>query len=103
MAENREVDFEEDVDDLSKKRDVRQVVLGKRDEDIKEYVDNLDMKFSTYVKMLIRRDMNGGTESLEIIEARVNEVLTLMKGGAVPTVPKDRQHREQNEKSQGSG
>lgn len=82
------------------KRYTRQVVFGQNDDDILEFTDELEMKFSPYVKMLIRKDMNGGTESLEVIEAKLNEILSILNGGSVPTVAK---HKETNEKSESSG
>ena len=63
-----------------KERDVRQVVLGKEDDDIKEFISEMPNKFSTYVKELIRRDMNG-QDNADIVEARLNEIITMLKKG----------------------
>lgn len=65
----------------SRERNVKQVVFGKEDDDIKEFIEELPAKFSTYVKDLIRRDMNGQDNS-DIVEARLNEIITLLKKGA---------------------
>lgn len=65
-----------------KERDVRQVVLGKEDDDIKEFLEENPARFSTYVKGLIRRDMNG-QDNADIIEARLNEIITMLKRGSV--------------------
>lgn len=69
-----------------KERDVRQVVLGKDDDDIKEFIAEMPAKFSTYVKELIRRDMNGQDNS-DIVEARLNEIITMLKRGAGTPTP----------------
>lgn len=66
-----------------KERDVKQVVLGKEDDDIKEFISEMPNRFSTYVKELIRRDMNG-QDNADIVEARLNEIITMLKKG-VPT------------------
>lgn len=62
-------------------RDVRQVILGHEDYDIKKFLaEEEGLVFSAYVKDLIRRDMeeiNGTGNAL--IEARLNEILTLLR------------------------
>lgn len=65
-------------------RDVRQVVIGRDDEDIREFLEENQERFSLYVKRLIRRDMNG-LDNADIIEARLNEIITLLKNGSVAT------------------
>lgn len=67
-----------------KDRDVRQVVIGKDDQDIRDFLEENPERFSLYVKRLIRRDMNG-LDNFDIIEARLNELITLLKNGSVAT------------------
>ena len=58
-------------------RNIKPISFSKADEDILDYLDTIDDKFSTYVKKLIRQDMyrNGqDTEVKELIKT-INKLL----------------------------
>lgn len=58
-------------------RNIKPISFSKADEDILDYLDTIDDKFSTYVKKLIRQDMyrkGQDTEVRELIKV-INKLL----------------------------
>lgn len=58
-------------------RNIKPISFSKADEDILDYLDTIDDKFSTYIKKLIRQDMyrtGQDTEVKELIKT-INKLL----------------------------
>ena len=67
-------------------RTAKQVIIGDNDEDIEEFLfQNPTLKFSTYVKELIRADIRDKEQNdkLHVIEDKLDTLLKLVKESGV--------------------
>lgn len=63
-------------------RTAKQVIIGNDDEDIEEFLhDNPNLRFSTYVKELIRADMErkSSVDPISTIETKLDMLLRLVQ------------------------
>ena len=60
-------------------RNLKNVSFGTKDEDIINYLDTLDIKFSTYVKRLIRQDMTKSTQAQNSEQSQTSDLKELVK------------------------
>lgn len=63
-------------------RNIKPVSFGKQDDDILEYIETLDVKFGTYVKKLIRQDMQNKNQNDDIKEL-IKTINTLLSSGNI--------------------
>lgn len=63
-------------------RYLKNVSFGKSDEDIVEYLDTIDDKFSTYVKRLIRQDMTKTSQDSDVKEL-IKTINKLLDSGSI--------------------
>ncbi|WP_304427722.1 hypothetical protein [Romboutsia ilealis] len=63
-------------------RTIKPVSFGKQDDDILEFIETLDIKFGTYVKKLIRQDMQNKNQNDDIKEL-IKTINILLSSGNI--------------------
>lgn len=63
-------------------RTIKPVSFGKQDDDILEFIETVDIKFGTYVKKLIRQDMQNKNQNDDIKEL-IKTINILLSSGNI--------------------